>query len=76
MRVARRLLAKKLGLRYLMDVVPLDAPLVKGSHGVPPLDPEDGPLVLAGEAAAIEGVLSLTDLAASALRHFGANEPV
>jgi len=70
LRVARRLLAKKLGRRYLMDVVPLDTSLVKGSHGVPPADPQDGPVVLAGEAAAIEGVRSLADLASSALRHF------
>ena len=44
LRVARRLLRKKLGLRYLMDVVPLDATLVGGSHGRPPDDPLDGPL--------------------------------
>lgn len=28
-----KLLRKKLGLRYVMDVIPLDATLVKGSHG-------------------------------------------
>ena len=32
-KVALTLLKKKLGFRYLMDVVPLDANLVKGSHG-------------------------------------------
>lgn len=32
-KVIRRLLQKKLGFRYLMDVIPLDATLVKGSHG-------------------------------------------
>jgi predicted AlkP superfamily pyrophosphatase or phosphodiesterase len=31
--MARRLLQKKMGFRYLMDVIPLDATLVKGSHG-------------------------------------------
>jgi predicted AlkP superfamily pyrophosphatase or phosphodiesterase len=71
-RVLRRLLAKKLGLRYLMDVVPLDTSLIKGSHGVPPAEAQDGPLVLADEAASIEGVGALTDLSASALRHFSA----
>jgi predicted AlkP superfamily pyrophosphatase or phosphodiesterase len=32
-KIASTLLKKKLGFRYLMDVIPLDASLVKGSHG-------------------------------------------
>jgi hypothetical protein len=32
-RAAYKLLRKKSGLRYTMDVIPLDATLVKGSHG-------------------------------------------
>ena len=32
-KIALTLLKKKLGFRYLMDVIPLDASLVKGSHG-------------------------------------------
>ncbi|MDJ0595143.1 MAG: alkaline phosphatase family protein [Pleurocapsa sp. MO_226.B13] len=32
-KIALTLLKKKLGFRYLMDVIPLDANLVKGSHG-------------------------------------------
>ena len=32
-RAGYKLLRKKLGLRYVMDVIPLDASLVKGSHG-------------------------------------------
>ncbi len=32
-RVAYKLLQKKAGFRYVMDVIPLDASLVKGSHG-------------------------------------------
>ncbi len=35
LRIAQRLLQKKLGFRMLMDVIPLDASLVKGSHGHP-----------------------------------------
>ncbi len=69
LRMARRLLAKRLGFRYRMDVVPLDPSLVRGSHGLAPADPADGPLVLSGEADAVEGVRALTDLPASALRH-------
>jgi predicted AlkP superfamily pyrophosphatase or phosphodiesterase len=33
LRAAYKLLRKKAGLRYVMDVIPLDASLVKGSHG-------------------------------------------
>src|SRR5690606_27003303 len=32
-KVGMKVLKKKLGFRYLMDVIPLDATLVKGSHG-------------------------------------------
>ena len=32
-------------MRYSMDVIPLDATLVKGSHGLTPSDNE-GPLVI------------------------------
>ena len=39
---------KKLGLRYLMNVVGLDAgaAAVRGSHGRLPTDPDDGPVLL------------------------------
>jgi predicted AlkP superfamily pyrophosphatase or phosphodiesterase len=40
-----KLARKKLGMRYLMDLTPLDATLVKGSHGVPTA-PNQGPLLL------------------------------
>lgn len=33
LRAGYKLLRKKLGFRYVMDVIPLDATLVKGSHG-------------------------------------------
>lgn len=45
-RAAARLLQKKLGMRYKMDVIPLDATLVRGSHGLLASDPESGPLVI------------------------------
>jgi len=40
-----RLAQKKLGFRYRFDVIPLDAHLVRGSHGLHP-PPEDGPLII------------------------------
>ena len=42
--------AKQLGLRYLMDVIALDATLVKGSHGRPTDRYEDGPLFITSRA--------------------------
>jgi len=49
-KIAGRLLQKKLGFRMLMDVVPLDASLVKGSHGICPASAKDYPLLLAGQS--------------------------
>lgn len=45
LRVAGRLLQKKMGLRYRMDVIPLDTGLVKGSHGLRP-SAERGPIII------------------------------
>ena len=45
-RAALRLAQKATGLRYRMDVVPLDPSLVRGSHGLPPADPADGPCII------------------------------
>jgi len=39
-------LQKKLGFRMLMDVIPLDAALVRGSHGRRPMNEEDRPVLI------------------------------
>ena len=44
--VAARLAKKVLGMRYLMDVIGLDATVVRGSHGRPTDKPDDGPLFI------------------------------
>jgi predicted AlkP superfamily pyrophosphatase or phosphodiesterase len=67
LRAAKRLAQKKLGFRYLMDVVPLDASLVKGSHGLPAEDPMDGPVWVCGEAA--EAPKAMEDVKEAVLRH-------
>ena len=46
LKIASRLLQKRLGLRILMDVIPLDATLVKGSHGCKPRDEREWPVFL------------------------------
>jgi predicted AlkP superfamily pyrophosphatase or phosphodiesterase len=45
-KILKRLLQKKLGLRMLMDVVPLDATLVKGSHGQSPGETSEQPVLI------------------------------
>lgn len=46
LKIAWRLLQKKLGFRMLMDVISLDATLVKGSHGARPASQDDWPLLI------------------------------
>ncbi|MFP6901341.1 MAG: nucleotide pyrophosphatase/phosphodiesterase family protein [Opitutales bacterium] len=45
-KAAFRLLQKKLGFRIFMDLIPLDATLVKGTHGAMPADKDDWPLLI------------------------------
>jgi predicted AlkP superfamily pyrophosphatase or phosphodiesterase len=47
--IARRLLARRLGFRALLDVIPLDGAGIKGSHGLLGGDADDGPLVITSE---------------------------
>ena len=46
LKIIRRLIAKKLGQRCLMDVIGLDPTLVRGSHGRRAASAEGGPLIL------------------------------
>jgi predicted AlkP superfamily pyrophosphatase or phosphodiesterase len=48
-RAAYKLLRKKAGLRYVMDVIPLDATLIKGSHGRLEKDPSFHPVLITDE---------------------------
>jgi predicted AlkP superfamily pyrophosphatase or phosphodiesterase len=52
-KIAWRLLQKKLGFRMLMDVIPLDATLVKGSHGACPKHAQDYPVLISPQPALI-----------------------
>jgi len=45
-RVALTLLKKKLGFRYLMQVIPTDANLVQGSHGRPAASAGEAPVLI------------------------------
>jgi len=73
-RAMRRLLQKKLGFRTLFDVVPLDASLVKGSHGVPAEGPDDGAMLLADGPPPAQGTLAMGELHGRALEALGLAE--
>tara|TARA_B100000902_G_scaffold395715_1_gene454902 strand:- start:906 stop:2297 length:1392 start_codon:yes stop_codon:yes gene_type:complete len=59
-KIASKLLKKKLGFRYLMDVIPLNANLIKGSHGRIPSKVEDWPLLI-GNFEKLEDEYSLIE---------------
>nr|MBA3792318.1 hypothetical protein [Rubrobacter sp.] len=48
-RAALALARKRLGFRYVMDVVPLDPSWVRGTHGRLPDRPADGPVMLCSD---------------------------
>ncbi len=65
-----RLFKRKLGFRTLLDVIPLDATLVKGSHGRPTDNDRDGPVFITNEAAlAPSGPVEATEVKELILRH-------
>ena len=75
LKIALRLLQKKLGFRMLMDLVPLDATLVKGSHGRCPADQRDWPVMIAGKPGKFAGeVMDSTEVFGSLLGAMGAPE--
>jgi predicted AlkP superfamily pyrophosphatase or phosphodiesterase len=48
-RAGMALARKKLGMRYLMSVVALNGSSVRGSHGLLPADPADGPVLICSD---------------------------
>ena len=69
LKAARKLIAKKLGFRIHMDLIPLDANLVKGSHGIVPQDKLDWPLIF-GTAIPSSREFDPTDIHTLILNHF------
>lgn len=70
LRIGWRLAQKALGMRYLMDVIPLDAGLVRGSHGRPTDDLRAGPVLISSEPALLpEGPVDATAVKALLLAH-------
>ena len=58
-RLMAKVLGRKLGFRNLLDVIPLDASLVKGSHGLADVAAEEGPLLMT------DGVLERDELSST-----------
>jgi predicted AlkP superfamily pyrophosphatase or phosphodiesterase len=72
LKIAWRLLQKKLGFRMLMDVIPLDATLVNGSHGRRPADKKDWPVFITAQPEFLGAKqIESTDVFQILLRHFG-----
>jgi len=68
--VGWRLAKRKLGLRTLLDVIPLDASLVKGSHGRLTDDPADGPIYMTSEPDLVpQGEVPALDIKRLMLAH-------
>src|SRR5213079_1469837 len=53
--IGAALAKKKLGFRYLMKMIPLDAALVRGSHGRVTTSPDEGPLIMSSESRLLRG---------------------
>jgi predicted AlkP superfamily pyrophosphatase or phosphodiesterase len=72
-RVAAKVARSKLGFRTLMNVIPLDATLVRGSHGRITDDPRKGPVFISSEPDLVPETVTATDVKELVLRHvFGA----
>lgn len=56
LRAAYKLLRKKAGFRYVMDVIPLDATLIKGSHGSINIPVEFHPVLISDEHINAESI--------------------
>ena len=68
-RIAGTLAKKALGFRYLMNVIPLDATLVRGSHGRIPESLDDGPVLISSEANVLGEPLDATSVRDVILSH-------
>lgn len=75
LKVASILARKALGMRYVMDVIPLDASLVRGSHGIRTANDGDAPIVMSSESGRIrDGNVSATEVCSLLLDHIFSHE--
>jgi predicted AlkP superfamily pyrophosphatase or phosphodiesterase len=69
LKVGLKVARSKLGMRTLMDVIPLDASLVRGSHGRITDDPRQGPVLLSSEPDLVPAEVTATSVKSLVLRH-------
>ena len=62
LRAGMGLVRKKVGLRYAMNVVPLDPSPIRGSHGRLPTDPARGPMLVCSDPLAKRERIPATDV--------------
>jgi len=71
--IGRKLIARKLGFRALLNVIPLDASLVRGSHGVAPTSSAESPVLISSQPGLVEKQeLESTDVLGVILNHLQA----
>ncbi|MBF2064894.1 MAG: alkaline phosphatase family protein [Calothrix sp. C42_A2020_038] len=75
LKIGLKLLQKKLGFRYLMDVIPLDATLIKGSHGSIDVLSEDKPLFITQLTHLTENTIAATEVYDLILQHLQTPSP-
>ncbi|MEM7166626.1 MAG: nucleotide pyrophosphatase/phosphodiesterase family protein [Planctomycetota bacterium] len=68
LRIAKNLLKKKLGFRYLMDVISTDPTQVRGSHGRLPTDPDAGPVFVSSATQGAADTISALEVGDLILR--------
>ncbi|MEO6025647.1 MAG: nucleotide pyrophosphatase/phosphodiesterase family protein [Candidatus Binatia bacterium] len=69
LKVGWTLAKKAAGFRYLMDVIPLDTTLVRGSHGRLTDDPAAGPLFMSSDPTLVPATVAATDVKDIVLAH-------
>jgi predicted AlkP superfamily pyrophosphatase or phosphodiesterase len=63
-KIGGKLLQRRLGMNPQMDVIPTDATLVKGSHGLPTRLREHGPMLIASPGVNVSGEAEAIDATA------------
>ncbi len=77
LKAAGVLAKKKFGFRYMMDVIGLDATLVKGSHGLRSRSAAKAPVFITRQAEQLPGDnIKATEVFELILNHLGVTEPL
>ncbi len=72
-KIAKNIAKKALGMRMLMDVIPLKPNLVKGSHGRVESSMDEGPIFITSNKYLKQNTYRIPDISALIEKHFGTN---